>query len=190
MRRARNTLSLAVAPLTSSTGTPRRSARARDTCWLARPASGGAATRILTRPSCHPLISVRDARGTAQTRTSTPSGWESAGALSTGPRYRSIGGPTFEYQPPGRLYHPFSHGIGPRRDARHRDHLCPCRPQREPPCDGKGDSRAVEEDQGLPRVGAETTGGQRVHLLRRSALSHREPPRREPPRRWDQRECA
>jgi len=56
---------------------------------LALPPSGGAVTRILTRPPCHPAISILDARGTAHTLISTPSRWATTGRFSTLPRYRA-----------------------------------------------------------------------------------------------------
>src|SRR5690606_2659235 len=63
---------------------PRVLSSSRHTSALARPPSGGDATRTRKASPWRPLISLRDAPGTTQHATTTPSGWglRKGGALT------------------------------------------------------------------------------------------------------------
>src|SRR5690606_11331852 len=77
-------LLLDVEPDSTRAFPPNVSPRRRHTSALARPPSGGAATRTRRAPPWRPLISLRDAPGTTQHSTTTPSGWgpRKGGALT------------------------------------------------------------------------------------------------------------
>src|SRR5690606_11332673 len=70
-------------PESSSARAPVASSRSRHTSRLARPPSGGADTRIRSESPWTPFVSERDAPGTTQQSTTTPSGWRLRKGAST-----------------------------------------------------------------------------------------------------------